>query len=109
MSRLDIAITQKMINAWYLFHKNPDTKKENLYRIWERETRQSLDMTQRKWIEMCMKGDRKVNITSRHGKHYMSQQQMMKPTHANQKALTHTLDVLPKDEFMDIQKSLKGN
>ena len=108
MSNLEIAITQKMINAWYLFHQNKDTKKENLYRIWEREAKQSLDLTQRKWIEMCMKGDRKANIISRHGNHFMSQQQMMKPTNEDKKALTHTLDELPKADYLTLSKALKG-
>ena len=108
MSNLNIAITQKMVNAWYLFHKNTDTKIENLYRIWEREAKQSLDRTQRKWIEMCMEGKRKINITSRHGKNYIQQQQMMMPTNKTQKALTHTLDTLPKEDYLVLSKALKG-
>ena len=98
-----------MVNAYHLFLKTPNAKKENLYRLWEKHSKQDLDKTQRRWIEMCMKGERKMNIISRHGKHHISQQQMMKPQQDFQsKGLTHTLDELPKGEYTSMQKSLQG-
>jgi len=109
MSNLDIAITQEMVNQYHLYLKTPDAKKENLYRLWEKELKQGLDKTQRKWIEQCMTGKRKMNIYSRHGRNFISQQQMMKPQQDFQsKGLTHTLDELPKGEYTSMQKSLQG-
>ena len=83
-------------------------KIENLYKIWEKELKQDLDLTQRKWIEQSINGQRKQNIISRHDRHFVSQQQMIKPTAEYSKGFTHTLDELPKDEYASIQKSLKG-
>ena len=34
--------------------ETPNTKIENLYKIWEKELKQDLDLTQRKWIEQSI-------------------------------------------------------
>jgi len=108
MANVNIPITQDMVNAYYLYKKTPNTKIENLYKIWERELKQDLDLTQRNWIKDCINGKRKQNIISRHDRHFVSQQQMIKPTAEYSKGFTHTLDELPKEEYASIQKSLKG-
>ena len=108
MANVDIAITQDMVNQYHLYLKTPNAKIENLYRLWEKELKQNLDITQRKWIEDCIKGKRKQNIISRHGKHFVSQQQMLQSSNEFSKGFNHTLDELPKEKYSSIQKSLKG-
>ena len=107
MANVNLAITQDMVNQYYLYLKTPKAKKENLYKLWEKELKQGLDLTQRKWIEDCIKGKRKQNIISRHNRHFVSQQQMMRPHNEYSKGITHTLDELPKDDYSNIQKSLR--
>ena len=83
---------------------------ENLYKIWEKDLKMNLDLTQRKWIEDCIKGTRKMNIISRHNNHFISQQQMMKPqTNHMAKGMDHTLDDLNKDDYTTISKALMGD
>jgi len=109
MSNLDIAITQEMVNQYHLYIQTQGAKKENLYRLWEKELKHGLDKTQRKWIEQCMTGKRKMNIISRHGRNFISQQQMlMGDEQFTRKGLTHTLNELPAKDYSRIQKSLKG-
>ena len=108
MANVNLAITQDMVNQYYLYLKTPKAKKENLYKLWEKELKQGLDLTQRKWIEDCIKGKRKQNIISRHNRHFVSQQQMMRPHNEYSKGFVHTLDELPKDDYSNIQKSLRG-
>ena len=110
MSNTNIPITQDMVNAYHLDKKTPKAQKDNLFRIWEKDLKMDLDLTQRKWIEDCIKGKRKMNIISRHNNHFISQQQMMKPqTNHMAKAMDHTLDDLAKEEYSIISKALMGD
>jgi len=110
MSNTNIPISQDMVNAYHLYKQTANAKKENLYRIWEKDLKMTLDLTQRKWIEDCIKGTRKMNIISRHNNHFVSQQQMMKPqTKHIAKAMNHTLDDLTKENYSIISKALMGD
>jgi len=105
MSNVNIAITQKMVNIYHLYQKTPTATKDNLYKLWEEELGQELDITQRKWLEDCMTGKRAMTFNSRHGRSWVAQNQVMKPT-ADIKGLTSTLNELPKAEYQAIHKGL---
>ena len=54
MANVDIAITQDMVNQYHLYLKTPNAKIENLYRLWEKELKQNLDM--QKWMRTALRG-----------------------------------------------------
>ena len=107
MSNLEFPITKKMINEYHLFLKTPYAKKENLYRLWEKELDRPLDLTQRKWITDCIVGKRKMNVYNRYDRSFVSIQSMLKPENQHSKSLDHTLDQLSESETHDMIKDLK--
>ena len=108
MSKLNFYITQEMVNTYYLYLKTPYAKKQNLFRLWSKEVGFELDGTQRQWVEDCIKGKRSMNIYSRHGRNFITQEQVMKPDKQNSKGLASTLDEMSEKDEKAITKSLKA-
>jgi len=107
MSNLEFPITKKMINEYHLYLKTPYAKKENLYKLWEKELDRPLDLTQRKWITDCIVGKRKMNVYTRHNNNFVTMQAMVKPEVQYSKSIEHTLDQLSEEETTDMVKALK--
>jgi len=107
MSKLDFKITPKMINAFHLHKQTTGSRLSNLHNIWSKEVGMKLDRTQIKWITDCMTGKRSMNIYSRHGNQFVTNQQMMKPEKMYMKSMSHTLDELSETETKSMTKSLR--